>query len=305
MTLKRKYKTRGLLLSPMLAQAQRATFDSNTPWHKTTTRRNVGLQAVNENPDQWKLIGYMLNTVKQCVIAYFEDRETDEPLHIDCPYGASGDLIYFKERHYVYGLWQQADELTKTGRVKLEFLRLVGEGDQYDVRFDHNLPAAYYQRGKHDLNIAHWYERPSLYMPKAYAQLWAMQKDPRIERLCDITAMDAVHEGVEPVWSNVRDRWGYKNYLDHRPYGFAKDSFLSLYSAINGVEEKNKNPWVWVLDYVPMSHTGRPSDELIAKTRRDLHTPYAIQPEFLGFTDNPQDAQRLGKSLISNIQFDD
>ena len=99
----------------------------------------------------------------------------------------------------------------------------------------------------------HW--RPSIHMPKEAARIWLQVTDVRVERLQDITPMDAKNEGVGDLFY---DDIGYsdKDYgteIDPE-YGIAKEQFAWLWEST--IKKANldcygwdANPWVWVIEF--------------------------------------------------------
>lgn len=84
--------------------------------------------------------------------------------------------------------------------------------------------------------------RPSIHMPKEAARIWLKVTDVRAERLQDITHIDIIMEGVEPVYLNARS--GEKT----------RDDFARLWDSMI---DKTKldlygwkaNPWVWAIEF--------------------------------------------------------
>jgi len=76
--------------------------------------------------------------------------------------------------------------------------------------------------------------------------------DIRIERIQDISASDAIAEGIEVMapWPEAPDKKSYKMYLPYPELNATNDpvnSFFSLFISINGDDAVIKNPWVWVI----------------------------------------------------------
>ena len=103
----------------------------------------------------------------------------------------------------------------------------------------------------------HYYGwKPSIHMPKEAARLFLKITNIRVERLFEITAKDAIAEGVEcKIVENMKE---YRAYLvKDSEHVFGKNSypdtpecsFLELWEKINGNESVNSNPWVWVIEF--------------------------------------------------------
>ena len=79
--------------------------------------------------------------------------------------------------------------------------------------------------------------RPSIYMPRKAARLFLRVKNVRVERLQDITEIEATHEGI------------IKHLGIH-----ARDDFAKLWDSINGKRGYgwDTNPWIWVIEFERM-----------------------------------------------------
>ena len=89
--------------------------------------------------------------------------------------------------------------------------------------------------------------KPSLFMPFAACRLFLKVTNVRIERLQDITEIDAQCEGIRQVIDKLRNEKGFvvkSNY-----YETAKKAFNILWENINGSGSYSKNPFVWVIEF--------------------------------------------------------
>ena len=68
--------------------------------------------------------------------------------------------------------------------------------------------------------------KPSIFMPRETCRIRLMVEAVRVERLQDISVMDAIAEGVE-----------------------SRDSYKTSWESINGKGSWDKNPWVWVIKF--------------------------------------------------------
>lgn len=89
--------------------------------------------------------------------------------------------------------------------------------------------------------------KPNIHMPKAACRIFLEVKAIQVERLQDISNMNAMNEGIECLDHGVH----WKNYLSDEISCFLnpKHSFESLWKSINGPESWDSNPWVWVIDF--------------------------------------------------------
>jgi hypothetical protein len=85
-------------------------------------------------------------------------------------------------------------------------------------------------------NDTEWKWKPSIFMPKAACRLFLKITGIRVERLQDISDEDAAAEGVSIHPS-------------------ARMAFASLWDKINGKNNWNSNPFVWVISF---ESTNRP-----------------------------------------------
>lgn len=157
---------------------------------------------------------------------------------------------------------------------------LGGAGDKVFVRetFAENkilpltdkLPGDYIYRA--DLNeqkqskyAAAW--TPSIHMPKIAARIWLEITGVKVQRLQDITADEAIAEGVEGFnqstgGDDYQDYW--RNYMAKEPDDwqwpwFAGDpvkSFASLWVSIYGQESWDSNPWIFAYEFKIISNIG-------------------------------------------------
>ena len=106
-------------------------------------------------------------------------------------------------------------------------------------------------------------KRPSIHMPKERARIWLEITDIKVERLHDISEIDAVAEGVQSSSSYFNGTTLYKDYLQEEvSYAFdtAVESYTSLWCSINGRDDYDANPWVWAISFKEVSTTGKPEE---------------------------------------------
>lgn len=90
---------------------------------------------------------------------------------------------------------------------------------------------------------------PSIFMPRAACRLFLKITDIRVERLQDISADDAIKEGVECDTEVRENTMNYKSYISNNFTAFPYVSFLTLWHKINGRASWEANPWVWVIEF--------------------------------------------------------
>ena len=146
-----------------------------------------------------------------------------------CPYGRKGDLLYVREA-------MKADyDTTDTavlGRYVADDSHVLYSGPEVDENGDDDYGGS----------MAHWdYSRdvcPGIHMRRSFSRLTLEIAAIDIARVQDITAEDCIGEGIEPV--------------PGRP-DLTKEKFAELWDSINGGTPFawDRNPWVWVVRYVP------------------------------------------------------
>lgn len=197
---------------------------------KTQTRRKVKMTKTNLTNAKF---GFTAFTPEGhiSVRAKHENGEFGESF-IKSPYGLKGDLLWVRES---FAIWHSPEP---TVRFKA------------DVNTD-------------EQKVYKW--KPSIHMPKKDARIWLQITDVRVERLQDVSEEDAKAEGVslhnrgkfyfnytpkyEEVTQMVYDCWS------------AKDSFNTLWKAINGCNNWQENPWVWVVKFSVISKKGMPETQ--------------------------------------------
>ena len=233
-------KQHGVLFMPEMVSALLAG-------RKTITRRLQGLDIINKNADNWAVVSY-----PECSPLgkyQFEDRLTSNVFIKNSPINV-GDLIYVKETHWAFGYWvEQRGKVNKKGESKMQFI-------VYPVRFE---PPGFYFKSYHEAEeaakkadhtlVTEWYQRNSLFMRKADARLWYRITKVKVERLDDITEMDAINEGIEFVRFHGQEPY-FKDYSGKQAEELtACNSFATLWESIHGKESLESNPWVFAYEF--------------------------------------------------------
>lgn len=127
---------------------------------------------------------------------YFQCNEWDnlapfKAIMLDCAgYGTSGDLIWVKETHFLYGRWRQVKgQKTKTGKPKWKFYRL----DQ-EVKFLDRPP---HQVAEDRERREGWHKRPAIFLEREDCRLWLEITGLDAEQVMGISFEDAVAEGLQ------------------------------------------------------------------------------------------------------------
>jgi hypothetical protein len=146
------------------------------------------------------------------------------PLTIDgvlankCPYGQVGDQLWVRET----------------------FCDVYGSGGNEHRR---KKEVMYRADGETDPNVVpRW--TPSLHMPRWASRITLEITSVRVERLHDLSAADALAEGIIQLPDG-----GY-SVADTRHYSDSPDeSYASLWESINGAGSWDLNPYVWVIGF--------------------------------------------------------
>lgn len=220
---------------------------------KTQTRRTTGLKFVNENPDEFKFIGFETNPKIEIKLdifkeykgyfAIFQNEKEEYTQLVKCPYGQPGDLLWVRETFKYIHFYPD------NGQVVVEYRT----GEQ---RIIENFPHWILQK-----NLNKW--KPSIHMPKAVARLWLNVEGERVERLESISNEDAKAEGINYSMSPIGFcGWDYQT-GGYNAMTTPRSSFMSLWRKVHGIERYGEtgNPWVWVVKFKELSRTGRPEPE--------------------------------------------
>ncbi len=141
-----------------------------------------------------------------------------------CPYGQPGDRLWVREAY----MHEPADYCWEAS-VSIPFRPAF---TVYRADYPESRPGE------------GW--KPSIHMPRALSRISLEVTAVRVERLHDISAEDALAEGV-----NVHpDFHGKPPASTYSPV----QAFRDVWETINGPEAWDANPWVWVVEFRRMQH---------------------------------------------------
>jgi hypothetical protein len=149
------------------------------------------------------------------------DRYTEEMQLRHCPYGQLGDRLWVRET------WAPHDDLAVQSR------------DEGMIYFRADDEQKYSTDGK-------W--RPSIFMPRWASRITLELTDVRVERLKEISELDAEAEGAMEWWNSLTRSQQEQIYSGGRgPCG----AFRDLWDSINAKRGYGweKNPFVWALTF--------------------------------------------------------
>jgi hypothetical protein len=91
---------------------------------------------------------------------------------------------------------------------------------------------------------------PSIHMPRWASRLTLTVTDVRVEQLQDIGAADAIAEGIERTPHGNGDQWlSYPAGSSAAGWLDPRESYRTLWEAINGAGSWDTNPWVVALTF--------------------------------------------------------
>lgn len=188
-------KSRPILFSAPMVQAL-------MEGRKTQTRRIIKPQpTIENNTFQW--IDLRGNNSFACFYGGISEvKQIPSGMNRRCPYGEAGDLLWVRE---------------SCSKVKVT--------DQAEWKV--------YYRADNEVDGIKW--RPSIHMPRWASRLTLEIIGVRVERLQDISAVDAAAEGCQEE--------------DGEDVSWSIYNFHTLWASINGEDSWTANPWVWVLDF--------------------------------------------------------
>lgn len=171
------------------------------------------------------------------------------PVAVACPYGKPGDRLWVREPHRAFGV--------------------LGGGVQYCADNTYRLFDGTEPPEVRSLPVTNYWRSPNL-MPRWAGRIALEVTGTRIDRLRDITAEDAIAEGVNPAPIDDDDPAVYK-LMQREPTlaGSApKARFAMMWDSMfghkrPGVANWNANPWVWVIAFKLIEQ--EPIDEQAAR----------------------------------------
>lgn len=182
---------------------------------KTQTRRAIKLQT-GRTFDERALVGAIqewrpvFDKVAQATVG-------NRAALIRCPYGVRGNRLWVRET-WAYHVHAQAALRDEDG------------------------PWVYAADGAAALQMRlcdRW--RPSIHMSRVASRMTLEVTGVRVERLQDISAVDAIAEGVEPKLPDpLCSQVCPEDYVA---------GYRALWGQINGAGSWDANPWVWVVEF--------------------------------------------------------
>ncbi|CNE71665.1 hypothetical protein [Yersinia kristensenii] len=220
---------------------------------KTQTRRIMKRQPV---PSETREGDFWFSCDKMQSMVHISDflpsnsaiQDAHEFFSACCPIGAVGDQLWVRETFQgpLFDYEQMESYLEDSAKF---------ESHEYCVyKADGNTTPEFVDA---DDNL-HCKWRPSIHMPRWASRINLLITGVRVERLNDISDVDAAVEGIDRLENNFGNGPSYCDYMlpDLRDtaewYNRPRDSFRSLWNSIYGQKEGENwqaNPWVWVINF--------------------------------------------------------
>ncbi len=234
---------------------------------KTQTRRDTGLDFINENPGCWQRQWVPAKDGKHWLFTCGDDR-----VQLRCPYGVEGDRLWVRET------WRIAAWRENEAKLCVDYAASPEVDRTPWIHFDREVFDTYHTQTCDELTAkgvlpdtngryewprgqapTRW--RPSIHMPRAASRLLLEVVSVRVERLKDISEADARAEGYSgfmdfyALLSNEdKEACDLMNedvddYARRKGINYPIEWYHMLWDEINGYGEFYKNPWVWVVEF--------------------------------------------------------
>ena len=200
----------------------------------------------------------------EMVEAILNGRKTMTRRVIKFPKGTTGRLPsngFFNASPYLFYPGGIKRPRYKVGDVLYVRETWCTDEDIADV-FEENLIHGFYYRADNtdmdwvnDKEIVKW--RPSIHMPKEAARIFLKVTNVRVERLQDISFLDALNEGISPQITEYSGRLDHSEIAEAYSISCQKvciDAFHNLWNSTIKKSELdrygwNANPWVFVYQF--------------------------------------------------------
>lgn len=246
-------KERPILFSaPMV----RALLDGS----KIKTRRTNGFEWTNLSmPGMWDKVETGIYRSEFGAWFRFDDQGINRDVFIKCPYGKVGDRLWVRESFSVTAFYASQDNSTEAGsdeesaacRVKYHADGAESYVDELSCNNDFGV-----DEEEQALRASKNKSSPSIHMPRWASRINLEITGVRVERLNDISDVDAINEGI----ISEHHVWREPEYplpdIAYRPsakseyrYTCPKQAFQDLWESINGAGSWQENPYVWVIEF--------------------------------------------------------
>ncbi len=173
-----------------------------------------------------------------------EKQYTEDYRAFDCPYGRVGDRLWVRESHWQFGQWFPAE--ASGGAKKRKKRWAIYAKLPACIRYGEKKPTS----TRESSPDCFWRRVPGIHMPRWASGLTLEITGIRVEKLKEITEIDAIAEGSPPgaiecsptilhpqrIETPIKYVWGFERVWDR------------INGAKPGFTWKD-NPWVWVLKF--------------------------------------------------------
>lgn len=147
-------------------------------------------------------------------------------------FGLAGDCLWVRETFFAFGHWETRPKAGKAGDAWYFVDQTRTSGQRYRYALDEP-GGADPLAGRVAGDLPRWHRRPALFMPHAASRILLEIVGVRIERLREISADDALAEGVKALGADEDPVLAYRN----------------VWERINGAGSWDADPWVWVVEF--------------------------------------------------------
>lgn len=225
-------KERPILMSaPMV----RACLDGT----KTQTRRVVKRQPANDPAKHHPIAPHRTSLGGWNWVLAETGHGTGDPF--PCPYGQPGGRLRVKEAAWMW-CERRPNGTTPTGRQKWHYVPMRGAPVIYAA--DHPAKPGTSVVSPDTGNAWGWRLKIGRFLPSWASRIYLEMTEVRVQRLQDISAADAVAEGIglNPSAVDVMT-------TSDTPEPMAVAMYRDLWERINGAGSWAVNPWVWCLSF--------------------------------------------------------
>jgi hypothetical protein len=150
-----------------------------------------------------------------------------------CPFGSHGDTLYVREAYRTLAMWDSLPMrgIPNPGNIPLK----------YEADGTINAPTPY-PYGK---------LRPSIFLPRWASRITLEITGVRVERLNNISEVDAKSEGIKvlPLQSYDDSSAWYQSAPGVHQDRTARGSFIQLWESLHGADSWDANSWLWVISF--------------------------------------------------------
>ncbi len=183
----------------------------------------------------------------------------DFDARLACPYGQPSDRLWVRETYGYRGGCISSNPQTALVDYIADKATATIELAAGAATPIHRRPKPNEERHDYEAYLHRFWTRsiPAIHMPRWASRIMLEITRVRVERLQDLTAVDAIAEGIESLTYggqtsyrdySLSDEWAEVSPMLESPI----ESYCTLWESINGPGSWDANPWVWVVDFKRM-----------------------------------------------------